>query len=116
MSDAHEDHEPDPRLSFANERTFLAWHRTALALIGAGLAVTQLLPPFDFPGGTRIIGLPLIALGGVIAFTSYGRWQANERAMRSGRPLPSHWLNQVLGLVVGVGAVVAAVLAVVGAQ
>ena len=109
-----EDREPDPRLSFANERTFLAWHRTALALIGAGLAVTQILPPFDFPGGRRILGLPLIALGGVIAFTSYGRWQANERAMRTGQPLPSHWLNQVLGIVVGVAAIVAAVLAIVG--
>lgn len=108
--------EPDPRLSFANERTFLAWHRTALALIGAGLAVTQILPPNELPGGRRILGLPLIALGGVIAFTSYGRWQANERAMRAGRPLPSHWLNQVLGLVVGVAAVVAAVLAIVGAK
>jgi putative membrane protein len=123
MTDAHdhdedkvEDHEPDPRLSFANERTFLAWHRTALALIGAGLVVTQVLPPVDLPGGAHLLGLPLIALGGVIAFTSYARWQANERAMRSGTPLPSHWLHQVLGVVVGLAAVVAAILAVIGAK
>jgi putative membrane protein len=109
-----EEVEPDPRLSFANERTFLAWHRTALALIGAGLAVTQILPPFEFTGGRRVLGLPLIALGGIIAFTSYGRWKANERAMRQHQPLPSHWLNQVLGIVVGVAAIVAAVLAIVG--
>lgn len=106
--------EPDPRFSFANERTFLAWHRTALALIGAGLAVTQILPPFRLPGGRRILGLPLILLGGIIAFTSYGRWVANERAMRLGQSLPTHWLNRVLGLVVGLGAVLAAVLALVG--
>ena len=52
--------EPDVQLSFANERTFLAWERTALGLITAGLAITQLLPSFDFPGGRRLIGLPLI--------------------------------------------------------
>ena len=33
----------DPRFSYANERTFLAWNRTALALIGVGLAVANLL-------------------------------------------------------------------------
>ena len=43
--------EPDPRFSYANERTFLAWNRTALALISVGLAVTNLLPPFDLPSG-----------------------------------------------------------------
>ena len=59
--------QPDVRLSFANERTFLAWERTALALITAGLAITQLLPAFDFPGGRRLIGLPLIGLGILIA-------------------------------------------------
>ena len=60
-------HEPDLQLAFANERTFLAWERTALAVITAGLAITQLLPAFDFPGARRLLGLPLIGLGIVIA-------------------------------------------------
>jgi putative membrane protein len=63
-------HEPEIQLSFANERTFLAWERTALGPVTAGLAITQLLPSFDFPGGRRLIGLPLIALGTVIALMS----------------------------------------------
>ena len=106
--------EPDPRVTFANERTFLAWHRTALALIGGGLAVSQLLPEFELPGGRALLGLPLILLGGIIAFTSYGRWAANQRAVRHGLPLPGHWLHRVIGVVIGLAAVVAAVLVVVG--
>lgn len=106
--------EPDPRFTFANERTFLAWHRTALALIGAGVAVTQVLPPFDLPGGRLVLGIPLIVLGGLIAFTSYGRWEANQRALRQGDPLPVHWLPKALGVTIGIGAIVAIVATVAG--
>jgi putative membrane protein len=60
-ADTREGTEPDPRFSFANERTFLAWSRTALALVVAGLAVTQLLLPFPgIPWGRHIIGVPLM--------------------------------------------------------
>jgi putative membrane protein len=116
MKDEPEGEEPDPRFTFANERTFLAWHRTALALIAGGIAVAEILPPFDLPGGRRILGIPLIALGGLVAFTNYGRWQANQRALRLGQPMPSHWLNQVLGIVIGIAAVVALALALVGPE
>jgi putative membrane protein len=55
--------EPDPRFTFANERTFLAWSRTALALVVAGLGVVQLLPPFPgVPAGRHLLGVPLIVL------------------------------------------------------
>jgi putative membrane protein len=105
--------EPDPRFSYANERTFLAWIRTALGLITAGLAITQLLPKFDFPGGLRLIGLPLIALGVVIAVTSLTNWQRNERAMRRQQPLPRSLLPRVVAVVVSVVAVIGLVFAIV---
>jgi putative membrane protein len=79
--------DPDPRFSFANERTFLAWNRTALALIGGGLAAGQLLE-FDSDAVRLLVAVPPILLGGVLAITSYRRWQANERAMRLRQPLP----------------------------
>jgi putative membrane protein len=79
--------DPDPRFTFANERTFLAWNRTALALIGAGLAAGQLLD-FDTELVRLLVALPPIVLGGVLAITSYRRWEANERAMRLREPLP----------------------------
>ena len=105
-----EEIEPDPRFSYANERTFLAWIRTALGLITAGLVVTQLFPKFDVPGGRRLIGLPLIALGVLIAVFSFGNWRRNEDAMRFQRPLPKSFLPRIVAVVVSVVAVVGLVL------
>jgi len=105
---------PDYRFSFANERTFLAWIRTSLALVAGGLAVTEVLPAFDVPGGRRLLGLPLLALGAVIALTSLRRWEANERAMRLGDPLTHSSLQRIVALGVGIAALVAAVLVAVG--
>lgn len=100
----------DPRFSFANERTFLAWVRTSLALVAGGLAVTQFIRPFSLPAGRRIIGLPLIALGGFVAFASHRNWTANETAMEAGRPLPKPWVPRIVAVGVGITAIVAAVL------
>jgi putative membrane protein len=105
--------EPDARYTFANERTFLAWIRTALALVAAGLAIVQLLPPF--PGlhwGRHAIGIPLIVLGGLVSMLSYLEWTANQRALRRGEPLRRSRLPLLLAVVIAVVAVVAAVVAV----
>jgi putative membrane protein len=99
--------EPDARFTFANERTFLAWIRTGIALVVAGLAITQLVPPFGFTGGRRIVGLPLIALGGVLSFVSFQQWEANQRALRTGEPLPRSLLPRILALAIALAAVVA---------
>jgi putative membrane protein len=108
--------QPDARFSYANERTFLAWNRTALALIAAGLGITSLLPEFHIGGGRRLIGVPLIILGAVLAIASYRRWDANERAMRLGRPLPPSRLSLLLASGIAIVAVVAAVVAAFGSK
>ena len=108
--------DPDPRFSYANERTFLAWNRTALALISVGLAVTNLLPPFELPVGRRVIGLPLIALGAFVALASLREWAGNQRAMREGRPLPVARLPLLVSVVIGVVAVVALLIAAVSSS
>jgi len=113
MDDPPSKPEPDVQLSFANERTFLAWERTALGLITAGLAITQLLPSFDFPGGRRLIGLPLIALGVVIASMSYWEWHRNQDAIRHDRPLPPSRLPLIVSIVVTVVAIFGFVLVIV---
>jgi len=104
--------EPDVRFSFANERTFLAWQRTALGMMTAGLAITQLLPSFDFPGGRRLIGLPLIALGIAIGAVSYREWRSNERAMRADRPLTGSRLPLIVAIVVTVVATIGLLLVI----
>jgi putative membrane protein len=109
-----DDTEPDVRFTYANERTFLAWIRTGLALIATGVAATQLLPQFYVSGGRRILGVPMIALGAAIAFTSFRHWQANERAMRRGQPLPRSPMPIVLAIGIGVVAAIAVILAFIG--
>jgi putative membrane protein len=105
----------DPRFSYANERTFLAWNRTALALIGVGLAVANLLPPFDLAWGRRMIALPLIALGAFVSIVSLVEWIGNERAMRRRERLPGSRLPMLLALVVGAIGLLAAVVSLFGA-
>jgi len=101
--------EPDPRFSFANERTFLAWSRTALALVVAGLAVVQLLPPFPgVPFGRHLLGVPLIALGAVVAVVAYAEWVQAQRALRRGEPLPRSVMPWILSLAIAGMAVAAA--------
>ena len=104
------DVDPDVRFSYANERTFLAWNRTALAMVTAGLAITQVLPPFDIPGGRRMIGLQLIATGTLVSIVSFFQWRRNEAAMRASKPLPRSVLPALLAVVVGVTALIALVL------
>jgi putative membrane protein len=109
-----DDREPDVRFSYANERTFLAWIRTSLGLVTAGLAITQLLPPFHLAGGRRLIGMPLIALGVVVALYSFRNWRENEQAMRAGRALPKSILPQVSAAVVSIVAIIGLVLVIWG--
>ena len=106
--------EPDARFTFANERTFLAWTRTALAFMVAGLGVVQLLPPFPgVPWGRHVLGLPLIVIGGIIAVVSYRQWTHSQRALRRGEPMPRSPLPRILAAAVAVMAALAAAVVLV---
>jgi putative membrane protein len=113
---ADEGTEPDPRFTFANERTFLAWSRTALALVVAGLGVVQLLPPFPgVPWGRHVLGVPLIVFGAVVAVVAYGEWVKSQRALRLGQPLPRSVMPRLLAVVITAIAVIAAVVVLISA-
>jgi putative membrane protein len=119
MADEQRDgneHEPDERFTYANERTFLAWNRTALALIATGVAATQLLPSFELEYGRRILGVPLILLGAVVGIVSYRNWRANDDAMRHDQPLPRSHLPEILAFGIIAIAILAAVLSAFSGQ
>jgi putative membrane protein len=101
---------PDYRFSLANERTFLAWIRTGLALIGGGLAVAAFVPPLRWPHVREVIAVGLLVLGATVALRAVDHWARCERAMRLGQPLPRSLFPAILALAIGVGAVVLLVL------
>jgi putative membrane protein len=79
--------EPDYRFTLANERTFLAYVRTALGLDAAGLAVKQFFEPSSVH--LRLaLAVGVVFLGIAVAALGYLRWRQTERAMRLDAPLP----------------------------
>ncbi|MFJ4717003.1 YidH family protein [Streptomyces sp. NPDC088785] len=104
---------PDYRFSLANERTFLAWVRTALALIGGGFAVDQFLP--DLRWGWRVgLALALLASGVLCSLRAVSHWVRCERAMRRGDDLPVSRFPAVLSAVVALVAVAMVVVVLLG--
>ena len=102
--------EPDYRFSFANERTFLAWIRTALALVASGVAV-DVIGLSGADGRGRLLAVLLIALGTGACVLSTVRWARAERAMRLSQPLPGFSLFVVLPIgVILTGTVLAMLL------
>jgi putative membrane protein len=92
-----DEQEPDYRFTLANERTFLAWIRTALALIAGGVAVAQLVPTFGIPGTQHALSVLLTAGGGLLAALAVRRWQRVQAAMRRDADLPPTRLPVLLG-------------------
>ncbi len=105
--------EPDPRFSFANERTFLAWVRTSLALLAAGIAVEAFLPDSEGAGGT-VLAAAFVGLGALMSAAAFFRWMTAERALRLGEALPAPQLAPVLASGVAVLGVLGLVLVVLG--
>jgi putative membrane protein len=102
---------PDYRFTLANERTFLAWVRTSLALMAAGVAVVQFVPG---PALLRhTLGFVLVSFGGILAAVSYGHWERVERAMRLGERLPHSMIPRLTAAALAVVAVVALTLMIV---
>lgn len=80
--------EPDYRFTLANERTFLAWIRTSLALIAGGVALVQLVPRFGVHGVRHLLSMVLVVGGAALAVLAVCRWQHVQQAMRRGAALP----------------------------
>lgn len=101
---------PDYRFTLANERTFLAWIRTALAFMAAAIGIDQLAPnlaPSAYRSGL-VMALGITAA--LLACYAYRRWSLNEKAMRHNADLPFPRL--LIWLSAGLSSVISLTLAV----
>lgn len=102
-----EEHEPDYRFTLANERTFLAWIRTALALLAGSVAVVQLVPDLGIREFRQLLAAMLAVISVAVVAGSALRWRSSQQAMRRDAPLPSTLMPRLLALsVILVGLVV----------
>jgi putative membrane protein len=67
---------PDTQAELANERTYLAWLRTGLALVAAGVAAERVLPAEGIIWARQLIGVTLILAGVVTAALARRRWHS----------------------------------------
>lgn len=102
--------EPDPRFTLANERTFLAWIRTAMALLAGGIAIEAFTADLFVEPVRQGIAILLLGLGMLLSAGAAVRWLRVERSMRNKAPLP---LPLIIPLLAGAGALAAAVVLVV---
>jgi putative membrane protein len=102
--------EPDPRFTLANERTFLAWIRTALAFIAGGIALEAFAGTAIADPWRTVLSLFIVIIGLLLSLGATVRWLRVEASMRHGRPLPLPLLAPLLGLG---GAIAAAVVVAV---
>jgi putative membrane protein len=101
--------EPDPRFTLANERTFLAWIRTSLALLAGGVAVEAFMADLFGPELRKTVAVLLLVPALLIGGGSFFRWLNVERSMRHKDPLPLPWIAPVLAIG---GGLVAAIMTV----
>ncbi len=81
------DTEPDYRFTLANERTFLAWMRTALALLAAAVAIVQFAPDLGSQSFRETCGIFFSVLAAGSAAGGLWRWISTQTAMRRGSHL-----------------------------
>ncbi|CAG9297604.1 YidH family protein [Celerinatantimonas diazotrophica] len=93
--------DPDYRFSLANERTYLAWIRTAIAILAGAIAIDQLSVNLGTPMLRIILSVILCGFSAIVAGWAYIRWSQNEFAMRAEKPLSYPWIMKVISLLFG---------------
>lgn len=105
--------EPDPRFTLANERTYLTWLSTSLALSAGGVAMAAVPGDLFVPWLRTTLAVVLVLLSALAAILAYPRWRNVQRALRRQAPLPRLALAPVFGYGVAAVAVLALVLILV---
>lgn len=98
--------DPDPRFTLANERTFLSWMRTSLALFAGGVALESLGLHLQ-PDLRRAASVVLLIAGLISVVQAWVGWTGSERRLRTGEPLPSSpWSLPLVAVVLVAGVLV----------
>lgn len=100
----------DYRFLLANERTFLAWMRTALALIAGGVALDQFVEVAGARDLVTVLGIFAIVLGGIVAVLGMVQWRRADRAMRNATRMDSSSTVMILGSILALFALTIALL------
>jgi len=104
------DADVDYRFLLANERTFLAWMRTALALIAGGVALDQFVVVAGARNLVTVLGIFAIVLGAIVAVLGTVQWRRADRAMRNGSRMDSSATVMVIGAILAIFALAIALL------
>ena len=102
----------DPRYTLANERTFLAWIRTALGLLVTAAALVAVELPWP-DVAVRALAVLLALAAGASALAAWHRWRTVEAAIAAGRPAPPSRSHVTLSVAVALVSAVVVVLIVV---
>ena len=106
-----EQRSPEAQFQLANERTYLAWLRTALALVASGVAAARLLAGQSVHWAWETVGVLLILAGVVTAALARRRWRAMDAAAREGKPLPAPGIAlMIAGIIVLCGLITTVLL------
>jgi putative membrane protein len=103
------------RTRLANERTFLAWWRTALGTEGLAVAVGKVLPEVtdDAHWPYIVLGLLLALLGVLLALVGWWRHVVVDRALHGGEEaVTPRWLVASLGAALAFAGVIVAVMVI----
>lgn len=101
---------PDYRFTLANERTFLAWIRTALALMAGAVGIEQFSPELSSAGLRITLSLLLLSTACGMGIMAWRRWRQNEHAMRLEKNLPYTRLLLLLAVFMSLLALLLSVL------
>lgn len=106
-----EGNEPDYRFTLANERTFLAWTRTGLALVVGAVVLDQFGDGIAAHWVVVLAGLLLCVAAGFILLSGYTRWRRTQRAMRIAAPLPPTRIFEIItGIFISIAAGAAVIM------
>ena len=101
---------PDYRFTLANERTFLAWIRTALALMAGAVGIEQFSPQLSSEELRIIISTMLLLAASCMGYMAWQRWRRNEYAMRLEEDLPYTRALAIIAILMAVLAILLGIL------